>query len=171
MSTIAITMATLVFSTAAQAQPAAASAVDRTFLVESVKLGNLEQELGRLAARKASAPEVREYARMIVSDHASMEESFTTQAAAKGVSVPGGADPALVSRLRGLSGKAFDREFIQVMIDVHRDGVRQFERAAQATNDVQIRNAATAALPTLRNHLDQARSIHAELMKVRRDRR
>lgn len=67
----------------------------------------------------------------------------------------------LYARLAGKSGAAFDRAFLDVMVDEQRDAVALLEYAGQAPDaaDPALREFARKYLPKLREHLDQAQQL------------
>jgi putative membrane protein len=60
-----------------------------------------------------------------------------------------------------LSGKAFDREFLKTMISDHTRDISEFERVANQATNPDIKQFASEALPTLRDHLKMARDLAA----------
>ena len=58
-----------------------------------------------------------------------------------------------------LSGAKFDKAFIQRMILDHENAVTLFQEEAKNGKDTAIRDLASSALPTLQEHLKQARGI------------
>ena len=63
-----------------------------------------------------------------------------------------------------MNGQTFDRSYVELMIDDHQKDVSEFERASQSTNQ-SVRAFAEKTLPTLREHLRQARDAQAALGK------
>jgi putative membrane protein len=64
-----------------------------------------------------------------------------------------------MNKLAGLSGDAFDREYINMMVKDHEKDVKEFEKASTKAKDPDVRAFATNTLPTLREHLQQVRDI------------
>jgi putative membrane protein len=61
-------------------------------------------------------------------------------------------------RLEGMRGPEFDRAYLDQMITHHQKDIQEFERAAQSGSG-QVRAYAERTLPTLRQHLEQARQL------------
>lgn len=89
-------------------------------------------EMARLAEERAASAEVKRLARAIAEAQAPEQQRMAAMAAAWGVPAPaatesghggghGGASD--VEALRGLSGAAFDREFLRRMIEHHRSAL------------------------------------------------
>jgi putative membrane protein len=68
-------------------------------------------------------------------------------------------DQKAMNKLSGLSGDAFDREYINMMVKDHEKDVKEFEKASMKAKDPDVRAFAAKTLPTLREHLQQVRDI------------
>jgi putative membrane protein len=67
------------------------------------------------------------------------------------------------NKLMGLSGDAFDREYMNMMVKDHEKDVKEFEKASTKAKDPDVRAFAAKTLPTLREHLQQARDIQSRV--------
>jgi putative membrane protein len=68
-----------------------------------------------------------------------------------------------MNKLSGLSGDAFDREYVNMMVKDHEKDVKEFEKASTNAKDSDVRAFATKTLPTLREHLQQVRDIQSRM--------
>jgi putative membrane protein len=68
-----------------------------------------------------------------------------------------------MNKLMGLSGDAFDREYISMMVKDHEKAVKDFEKASTKAQDPDVRAFAAKTLPTLREHLQQVRDIQSRM--------
>lgn len=135
---------------------------DRKFLTEAARGGLAEVELGRLAAEKASDPDVRAFGQHMVDDHSKANEELKKVAEAKGVVVPttiGSKEASLKKKLSGLSGAAFDRAYVDAMVKDHRHDVAEFEKQASDARDSDVAAFASKTLPTLREHLSRVEEL------------
>lgn len=66
-------------------------------------------------------------------------------------------------RLKMLSGKEFDREYVQMSIAAHKKSIEKFERASQYLDDAELKNFASTTLPKLREHLAEAQRLAPEV--------
>src|SRR5262249_12263671 len=64
------------------------------------------------------------------------------------------------SSLASLNGSEFDREFIRQMVTDHEQTIAKFESAQNTVQDADLKMFITKTLPTLREHLNQARSLN-----------
>lgn len=137
-------------------------AADRRFAEGAAEDGQLEVELGRLAAEKGASDEVRQLGRRMVDDHAKANEELARLASGKGMRLPAGPDPRQrpeARKLSALSGERFDREYVRVMLREHKRGVDEFQKEAERGADADLKSFAARTLPALREHLRMIRRI------------
>jgi putative membrane protein len=135
---------------------------DRQFIRSEAEGGLAEIELGKLATEKAASPEVKQFGQRMVDDHTKANDQLKQVASEKGVTIPEKLSPkdaATKARLEKLSGKAFDRAFMQVMVADHVKAVNEFRTESKNAKDPDVKNFASQTLPTLEDHLKQAKSI------------
>jgi putative membrane protein len=137
-------------------------ASDRTdFVKTAIKGDNSEIKLGQLAARKAEKPAVRAFGRTLVADHMKARAQAARVANRLGVNPPSHAmakADAEYMKLRMLSGRHFDREFVSYMVRDHRHDIGEFSEMAR-THRGSVGDLAHKQLPTLRKHLHIAESL------------
>lgn len=143
-----------------------AANAEADFVQEQLADGDAEVALGRLAQERATNPQVKEFAKMMVSDHQKAGEDLK-QIASKHNITP---DPGkhndhndLREKLSKLSGAEFDREYMDAMVDDHEKAVKDVEGKAENSDNPEVRQWASKALPTLRQHLERAKQIHENL--------
>ena len=135
---------------------------DRQFIRSASEGGLAEIELGKLATEKAASPEVKQFGQRMVDDHTKANDQLKQVASETGVTIPeklSQKDAATKARLEKLSGKAFDRAFMQVMVADHVKAVNEFRTESKNAKDPDVKNFASQTLPTLEDHLKQAKSI------------
>ncbi len=158
----------------ARAQEAAALAgPDTQFLADAIREGLAEVEMGKMAAQKASDPEVKRLAERMVQDHAEANRKLSAVAEKHQVEAQGtyGTPPlrpdeeetAKKRDLSGMSGQQFDRAYIDAMVADHERAVGAFKDAAKNGQDEEVRGLAEATLPTLEEHLRLARSLAGQV--------
>jgi putative membrane protein len=133
----------------------------KDFLSDAIKGDNSEIRLGQLAARHGGSSGVREYGRTLVTDHTKAKAQASDVARQIGVEPPSGAmlkADVEYAKLRVLSGKSFDREFVGYMVDDHKKDIRDFSEMAKSHNGA-VGDLAEKQLPTLRKHLRMAESL------------
>ena len=142
---------------------------DRSFLEEQLAMGTAEIELGRLAQKRAQHADVKEFAAMMVRDHQEASEELKPLAA-KATTGQSTAQTAthddhkdLIDDLSKLSGREFDRKYIDEMIDDHQEGINDLEGKAENASHPDVKQWAAKTLPTMRQHLERAKAIKQTL--------
>jgi len=134
-------------------------AKDAKFLTK-VALINIEEiRLGELAQQNSSMRDVKEFGEMMEVDHQKSQEELTQLAAKKSMILPTVLDAtaeADYKKLSGKSGAEFDSEYINMMVNGHKDAIALFKLEATDATDADIRQWAKGTLPTLQKHLDDA---------------
>jgi putative membrane protein len=140
---------------------ASVAAPDRGFVMNAAKGGMGEVALGQLAQQKASGDAVKQFASHMVDDHGKANDELKQLADSKGIMLPAAppADPK-AQRLQTLSGAAFDRAYMTMMVADHKKTIALFQKGAQA-RDADIKAFATKTLPTLKSHLQMAQQTLA----------
>jgi putative membrane protein len=145
------------------------SNADRDFVEKELAMGNAEIELGRLAQQKGNHADVKEFGAMMVRDHQAAAADLkpiaaklsTTQAEARENHDNDLRDT--MEDLQKLSGRDFDKKYISEMIDDHEKDVRDLEKKAENASNADVKAWASKTLPTVRQHLERAKSIKETL--------
>lgn len=150
------------------AEPAQTAQVsgDQQFIAEAAQDGRSEVELGQLAASKASSPAVKKLAQKIVADHTKANqqlESLPQASQAMQSATPPAKEGGTADRLSQLSGKEFDRAFVEQVIQDHENAISRFKEAAASAQDPDVKRFASQTLPILEQHLQMAKSAEKAL--------
>ena len=140
----------------------AKSSADEAFARKAAQGGMAEVKLGQLAEERGSNPAVKNFGRRMVQDHSKANEQLKSATSKESIPLPNEldkSDQATFDRLSKLSGDAFDRAYARDMVRDHSKDVAEFQREAKKGRDESIKNFAAQTLPTLQNHLDQARQM------------
>ena len=138
------------------------AAADRQFIKKAAEGGLAEVQLGQLATEKADSQDVKQFGQRMVDDHTKANDQLKQVASQKGVTVPDKLSPkdaATKARLEKLSGKAFDRAYMRDMVMDHTKDVSEFRMESKNAKDPDVKNFASQTLPTLQDHLKEAKSI------------
>ncbi|HEV7745237.1 MAG TPA: DUF4142 domain-containing protein [Pyrinomonadaceae bacterium] len=133
---------------------------DEGFAMKAAAAGNKEVRLGRIASRRARSGSVKSFGTRMITDHTAAGNKLKAIAARKRINLPAGLDVEgkdAVDRLSSLSGREFDRAYMEMMVTDHEKAVADFEAEANSGSDRQLRSFARQTLPTLRMHLRMAR--------------
>ena len=137
------------------------AAVDAAFVTDGIKGDTAEVAIGQLAASKGSSAAVRDFGKMLVTDHGAHKQQLIDLANSAGIPVPpepAEAGHANLLKLEGLSGAAFDKTFASMLVDSHHKGIAKNEQQAKS-GDPKTAAIARATLPVLKKHLAMAESL------------
>jgi len=136
---------------------------DRKFIEEAAGSGMFEVQVSQLAASKATDPQVKSYASMLVDHHTAANNELVKLANAKGVELPAAPKRSLrkeVEKLGKKSGAEFDRDYVrEVGIKAHQKDIKLFEGASKDVKDPELKAFVDKTLPVLRDHLAQAQKL------------
>lgn len=138
------------------------SAADKKFVRDAAQGGMAEVELGKLATEKASSDDVKKFGQRMVDDHTKANDQFKQVASSEGIQLPQGLsakDKLTKERLSKLSGEQFDKAYMADMVKDHTQDVAEFQRESQSGKDPAVKDFASQTLPTLEDHLKQAKEI------------
>jgi putative membrane protein len=146
-----------------------AQSADQPFVTKLAGVGMAEVELGTLAKDKASSREVKAFAQRMIDEHTKAGNELKAVADRKHLTWPAAlpADAiALKNRLSKLSGAAFDRAYIDAMVDGHRAALTDVRAEAQSGADPDVKAWASRASSTVQAHLTHAQDQQRELGKT-----
>lgn len=146
---------------AASAQ-SATKTTDSDFMIQAVADGMAEVNMGRLALKKSSDPQVRQLAQRIVNDHAEANGKLRALALRKHVRLP--AEPTAeaiqkAAAMKKMEGKNFDRAWADAMVKDHLKAIDLFATASQQAEDTAVRKFAEDTAPALQTHLQMAQKL------------
>jgi putative membrane protein len=137
------------------------------FMTTAARDGLAEVELGKLAAQKATDPEVKKFAQMMVDEHTKANNELKTLAGQKNVTLPTdlGNHQSDLDELKNASGADFDRGYVKLMVNAHEKDVEAFQAQADKSADPEVKAFAAKTLPTLKKHLESIQTISGRILK------
>ena len=132
------------------------------FLKKVTNSGMAEIQLAKLAQQKATIDAVKNFAAMLERDHTAVNEQVKSLAGQRNVALPSTISDdkqKMYNDINKMTGKAFDKDYISMMIKAHGDGISLFEDTRSNASDIDVKNFADKTLPTLKMHLDSAKAI------------
>jgi len=139
---------------------------DAKFVTTAANDGMAEVDAGKMAQQKAVSKRVKAFADMMVADHSKANDELAAIAKTKNITLPAGPDEEkqkMAADMGKMSGKAFDKDYVNGMVDGHEKAVKLFTDASQNCKDADLKAFATKTLPTLKMHLDSIRAIKASM--------
>jgi putative membrane protein len=132
------------------------------FLKKVTNSGMAEVQLAKLAQQKATIEAVKNFAAMLERDHTAVNQQVKSLADQRNVALPvtiSDDKQKMYNDIDKMKGKAFDKDYISMMIKAHGDGISLFEDTRSNASDIDVKNFADKTLPTLKMHLDSAKAI------------
>ncbi len=139
---------------------------DHEFVVEAASGGLMEVQLGEIADQNAASAKVKEFAGTMVKDHSKANEELKALGAQKNISIPstpGEDHQKHIDDLMTKKGDEFDKDYMKLMVEDHEEDVEKFEKEAEKGKAAEIKAFAAKQVPTLKQHLEMAKSIKNRL--------
>ena len=136
-----------------------------------------EVELGKMAGQKGSTPDVRSYGKELMSDHSAADrkvekvardlglELSPPTAPSKALQEKQNHDGAVREMLENVSGKDFDRDFLEAMSKDHQKAIQDLTEALNTTSDAKVKALLQELLPKLKEHQQMAEKLLAQAKK------
>lgn len=134
---------------------------DRTFVEKAAEAGRDEVAISRIAAERATNPDVKKFAQMLVDDHTRANDQLTSFANAKNVSLK--AKVKDEDKWTKKDPNAFDRDYVKQMVSDHKKDIKLFTKESQDGSDTDLVEFARKTLPTLNHHLEVANDLEKTL--------
>ena len=135
---------------------------DAAWAVKVANANMTEVELSKVAQTKATAPRLKNFADMMVTDHTAAGNQLTQLAGTKNITLPANLDDKSQKKLDELNkktGNDFDKAYRDDMLDDHKDAVDLFQKGSSDLKDADLKNFASTTLPKLQMHLDSIKAI------------
>ena len=135
---------------------------DADFMVKAASGGMLEVQLGKLAQSNGGSQAVKDFGAMMIRDHSKGGDELRTLAGAKRLVIPDSVSNDQRKERDNLekkTGKNFDKAYIDLMVQDHKEDIDEFDKASKNANDPDIKAFAARTVPMLRMHLDSAQTL------------
>ncbi len=139
---------------------------DSDFMVKAANGGMMEVAAGKMAQEKGQSQAVKDFGAKMVADHTAAGDELKALAAVKNVTLPsspGEDEQKHLNEMAQMSGKDFDKHYIDMMVKDHDNTVEMFEEAAKDAKDAAIRDWATKTLPVLKQHDEAVKAIRDKM--------
>jgi putative membrane protein len=139
---------------------------DKEFM-EKASQGNVaEVELGKLALKKSTNPEVRAFAQRMIKDHQTLGKKMAPLMAQAGVQPSISLNTEhqhLFNKLNGLSGAEFDKEYAKAMAEDHHEDLKEFQDEVGSTQVPAIKTTVTSGEKIIAEHTQMADDLAHKL--------
>jgi putative membrane protein len=141
---------------------------DADFAVDVADGGLYEVQLSTMALTKATSPEVKKFAQMMVDDHTKANNELKALASEKGIALPDVMGEKKQKKYydmeRDEKKENFEKNYMDEMVDDHKEMINTFEKEAENGNDADLKSWAAGKIAALRHHLEEAERVR-ELVK------
>jgi putative membrane protein len=139
------------------------SAQDKLFIKKAAYAGLSEVSDGQLAKSKGDAT-VQKVATQMVTDHPKANDQLASLSQSLGDPAPTATDTKhlkIHSKLQGLSGSAFDSNYLKTQLQGHEMTITAFQTEISSGSNPQLKQFASQTLPILQMHLSMIKSAMA----------
>jgi putative membrane protein len=139
---------------------------DRDFIVKAEKTDIQQRVLGLMAQEKSQNSDIKSYGKMLVKDDNADLEKLVDLMMKDGMGQPKTLPEErndAVKKMQGLSGAAFDREFLNLMVQDHKKAIAAFKDAVDTSSNAGVRDYAKNTLPMLESHLKDAQELQNKM--------
>ena len=114
---------------------------------------------------KASNPQVKRFAQMMIDDHTKANDELKALAQSKSIELPQdiGKHQKDYDKLAKLSGSDFDKAYVDAMVKDHKEDVVMFEKESKKGDDADTQAWAAKTLTTLQMHLQHAQDLQKSM--------
>jgi len=154
-----------VTSMTARADDAPKPVSDEDFVMKASAAGMAEVNFGKLAVEQSSSAEVKKFAQHMVDDHSKANAELLKVADKDKITPAEKMDAKhqqMFTKLAGLKGAEFDREYIASQLADLKEAVALFKSESNHGNNDDLKAFATKTLPTLEHHLKMVENISGE---------
>ncbi len=138
---------------------------DAEFVMKASEGGLYEVQVHTLATKMAKSEEVKKHATMMLKDHTKLNADMKKVATAGGMKVATKLDAKhmkTLETLKGLKGIAFDKAYLEDQLEDHEMDIKEFTTASEKAKAPALKELATKALPTLKEHLEMVKSAQGD---------
>jgi putative membrane protein len=147
------------------APPASGATTDGDFATHAAQGGLAEVQAGQLAQSKGASAQVKEFGSTLVRDHVDSNNQLKQIAGADNITLPSQPSDeqrSELNKLQGLSGAAFDHQFVQDEIQDHDTTIALFQQETRSGKNGSLKAFAEKSLSVLRRHLEIAKSLQGK---------
>jgi putative membrane protein len=140
---------------------------DTGAFVDNLVQGNTyEIQAAKIAEQKAKSPEVKAFAKMMVTDHTALGNEAKPVIAKSGKTAPTDLDQrrkGFLDNLKAAGPQDFDKTYIDQQVAAHQETLTLLNGYAQNGDDAGLKGLAAKAAPKVQTHLDKAQAIQAKM--------
>jgi putative membrane protein len=123
-----------------------------------------EIQAGQIAQKKGQSPGVKDFGKMMVTEHTAMSNQMKPLITAAGKTPPTGLDErrkGLIDNLNAASPADFDKAYLSQQEAAHSEALTLMQGYADNGDDAGLKAGAAKAAPKVQAHLDKVRELQA----------
>lgn len=139
---------------------------DAQFLSDVAASNMAEIKMAQLAQQKGNSQDVKDIAKMLETDHSAVLAEVRSFASNRSATLPAeekAEQKDMYNEVDKKTGKEFDKDWCEHMIDGHKKSIAKFENAQTDLNDADLKTWVSNTLPKLRTHLDKLNECNKKL--------
>ena len=151
--------------------PASADTMSTQDFVNNVAISDMfEVQAGQLASKKAAHDDVQDFGNEMVDDHTETTKDLKELVKDENIKATfptelDAAHKAKLDKLSSASDKSFDMTYVPMQVDGHEKAVAMFEGYSKSGENQALKEWAGDTLPTLKDHLKEAKALNTEIAK------
>jgi putative membrane protein len=143
------------------------AAVDYNFVAQANLGAPFQIDSGRIAQKKGTTAEIRDYAHLMVVTHIPVVDTLNKILQQKSITAPpntllDGAYHAMVAALNAEDGTALDRDYIEGQVEYQKGNAALFRNEIKNGYDAGLKQFARATLPKIEDHLARALKLEKD---------
>lgn len=139
------------------------------------ELNQMEIDINKVAAKKATSQGAKDYANMLVKDHTDNDKSLMALAKKTKQTIPAekpasdvekqekAEDKKMVAKLKTMKGADFETQFLQLMVSGHEKELAKIDANIAKVENAELAEALKATKPVLQHHADEAKSLQTNM--------
>jgi len=135
---------------------------DQAFARKAAQIDLGEEALGKLAQQKATGADVKDFGKLMVTDHTKAERSLKAAASAAGITLPSqpsAQQQQMEQKLSSQSGTQFDQAYVRGMLKGHDKAIQAFQTEIENGQNPQLKQYAERELPVIQDHIRIAENL------------
>jgi putative membrane protein len=139
---------------------------DRSFIMQAEKDSIQDRYLGRMAEEKSQNNDVRAFGRLLSLDSNAALDQLVGIMEKYGISQPKTLPEErkdAFKEIKGLSGPAFDREYLDLMVQGHEKAIAVFQQQATVVQNKDLKKYIEDQIQVLQTRLSKAKELQSKI--------
>ena len=127
-----------------------------------------EIEAAKIAQTRSKNPDIKAFAKQMITDHTALMNSMKPLAQAAGQTPADKLDQrrqGFIDNLKSASDADFDKTYLDQQVAAHEEALSLMQGYAKDGSDAGLKGGASKAIPKVQMHLDKIKSIQASMKK------